>query len=329
MSINISVIVPVYNVAKYLEKCVESIENQTYQDFEIILIDDGSSDGSEIICDELKEKYKNISVIHQSNSGVSSARNKGIDSAKGNYILFIDSDDNIETVMLEKLANAQKNYPNHIPVCGIRKVFPDFEKNCVVDASPFFLLNKKDFFVIQSAQMFNGPVNKLYSKKILDEKALRFNPDIRIGEDMIFNADYVIKSDLDFAVVNEALYNYNVFVTESISKKYIPDIFHDYLEMDKKFRELFEYTKTDLNLYESRYSTILLYGIVHSIQNTISSKNTDSIYKKIKYIKRILYSFSIKEIVSKADTGPYSNIYIKILCTRNAGLIYAFRTIKK
>ena len=92
----ISVIIPVYNVKAYLEKCVESVVNQDFSDYEIILIDDGSSDGSENLCDRLGEKYPEIKVIHQENKGQGGARNTGIENASGEYLLFVDSDDYIK-----------------------------------------------------------------------------------------------------------------------------------------------------------------------------------------------------------------------------------------
>ena len=99
----ISIIVPIYNVKSYLRKCVNSVCSQTLKNLEIILVDDGSNDGSEVICDELKKKDKRILVIHQENAGESAARNTGLFYAKGKYIGFIDSDDYIETNMFEEL----------------------------------------------------------------------------------------------------------------------------------------------------------------------------------------------------------------------------------
>ena len=99
----ISIIVPIYNTRRYIDKCVESIVNQTYKNIEIILVDDGSTDGSDKKCDEWKEKDKRIKVIHKENEGASSARNVGIENAKGKYIAFIDSDDYIQKFHLVDL----------------------------------------------------------------------------------------------------------------------------------------------------------------------------------------------------------------------------------
>ena len=102
----ISVIVPVYNAEKYLDKCVESIVNQTYKDLEIILVDDGSPDNCPAMCDEWAKKDGRIKVIHKSNGGVSSARNVGLDSFSGEYVTFIDSDDYIESSMFHRIFEA-------------------------------------------------------------------------------------------------------------------------------------------------------------------------------------------------------------------------------
>ncbi len=329
MNDTISIIVPVYNAEAYLTRCVESIENQTYKYFELILVDDGSADGSGKLCDDLKNKYGNISVIHQKNSGPSAARNRGIDSAGGKYVLFCDSDDYIAPDMLQKLTAAKELYPERLPVCGIKKISYDSEKDCLIDGEKIQAVDKCDFFKIQKAQLFNAPVNKLYEKEKLDAFGIKFNPSVSLGEDLVFNADYVIRSGCDFSVVNEPLYFYDTGVSNSASKKYLPDILENYIAMDNKFRELIESTRTDMNKYGERYSTILLYNIVNAIKNTMSSDNPSSGPEKIRYIKKILDSFNVNDIVSKADCSSYSSIYLKMLCSGNAQLIYTFRTIRK
>ena len=101
----ISIIVPVYNAQKYIKRCVESIVNQSYQKWELILIDDGSKDDSSLICDEFKQTDSRIHVIHTVNQGASAARNRGLDEAAGDYITFVDADDWVETNHLEVLLN--------------------------------------------------------------------------------------------------------------------------------------------------------------------------------------------------------------------------------
>lgn len=114
----ISIIVPIYNVDSYLRKCFDSIISQTYSDFELILVDDGSTDDSPKICDEYARKDDRIIVIHKKNGGVSSARNAGLDIAKGKYIGFVDPDDYIVSEMYECMVNAIEKYKSDMVVCG-------------------------------------------------------------------------------------------------------------------------------------------------------------------------------------------------------------------
>ncbi|MBO0454297.1 MULTISPECIES: glycosyltransferase family 2 protein [Enterococcus] len=120
----ISIIVPVYNVEKYLKKCVDSILNQTFKDFELILVDDGSPDNSGMICDEYAEQDSRVRVIHKENGGLSDARNAGIDVAKGKYIGFVDSDDYIAEDMYELLYRNIIKEDADLSICGIYDVYP-------------------------------------------------------------------------------------------------------------------------------------------------------------------------------------------------------------
>ena len=114
----ISIIVPIYKVEEYLPRCIESILNQTYQDFELILVDDGSPDLSGDICDVYAETDPRIKVIHQENSGISDARNEGLSRAKGEYISFIDSDDWVHPEFLQQLLYTIEKYDADIAECG-------------------------------------------------------------------------------------------------------------------------------------------------------------------------------------------------------------------
>ena len=118
----ISVIVPVYNVEKYLEQCIDSLLSQTYQNFEIILVDDGSTDSSGKICDIYKENHKNIKVIHKKNEGLGFARNTGLLYATGEYVTFIDSDDYVDKYLLEDLYNGILETDVDVCIGGFKKV---------------------------------------------------------------------------------------------------------------------------------------------------------------------------------------------------------------
>ena len=113
----VSVIIPVYNVEKYIDECLKSVVSQTYKNIEVIIINDGSTDKSEEIIRSYLDKYENITYIYQQNKGVSEARNLGLKNATGDYVLFVDSDDYIHKSMIEKMYNNAK-YINQIYICG-------------------------------------------------------------------------------------------------------------------------------------------------------------------------------------------------------------------
>ena len=124
----VSIIIPIYNVENYLEQCIISVVHQTYKNLEIILVNDGSPDNSGKICDDFALMNKRIKVIHKMNGGLSSARNAGIDIAKGEYLGFVDSDDTIEPFMYEKLMTAIKRDWTDLAVCAINYVFENGKK---------------------------------------------------------------------------------------------------------------------------------------------------------------------------------------------------------
>ena len=178
----ISVIVPVYNVEKYLSRCIDSILNQTFTDFELILVDDGSTDNSGEICDMYSQKDSRIIVIHQSNQGVSVARNQGIISAKGGYITFIDSDDWISSRLLERLLLSCEKNDSQMAVSIIKKV-KEFTCDYQSNAFDNVMIGKEavEKFGSLMDMRFRGPVGKLVRTSIV--KAHMFPCDRKYGED--------------------------------------------------------------------------------------------------------------------------------------------------
>lgn len=181
----ISVIVPVYNCEKYIEKCINSILNQTFKDLELILIDDGSSDKSGEICEEFKKKDSRVKVIHEKNSGVSIARNVGINIAKGKFIGFVDSDDYLSSDMYEFLYENLKNSGADISVCGIMNCFlkrlpnGDIKEEQTLQSSMCkkgVLNGEQAFSEALKSRIFSvNPVNKLFLAKFLKNERFPAN----------------------------------------------------------------------------------------------------------------------------------------------------------
>ncbi len=187
----ISLIIPVYNVEKYLRRCLDSVVNQTYKDFECILIDDGSTDMSGQICDEYADKDNRFIVIHQENGGVSSARNAGLDIAKGRYIAFCDSDDELLFNYLELMCTADESMD--MVVLGLMSKSNDNIRNFIIfDDMEFFSIDNSVIQELISNRCLNTVFGKRFKKKIIEQKHISFDKSYSLGEDSIFVSEYLI-----------------------------------------------------------------------------------------------------------------------------------------
>lgn len=205
----ISVAVPIYNSAGTLEKCVKSILAQSYENIEIILINDGSTDNTEQVMSQLKRRYSRISCISRTHSGVSAARNTAAAQANGKYIVFTDSDDTLERDFLQKLY-MHASY-GVLPICGIRHISENntVSENVYSAIGNVTELSKNSVVRLYERGLFSSTANKLYSCELIKKYAVTFPEDIANGEDLLFNLQY-IKHINGFAVINEPLYNYNI-----------------------------------------------------------------------------------------------------------------------
>lgn len=215
----ISVIVPVYNVEKYLNRCIDSIINQTYTDLEIILVDDGSTDSSGSICDEYAQKDERIKVIHKENGGLSDARNTGVAAATGDYVSFIDSDDYIEPDMMELLITTIGDCD--MSMCGMYHEYPNHvESHYNSETMSFKTDGISAFALILEGRILSGYMcNRLIKSEIV--KKLRF-PKGKIFEDMYYNNELMplIK---DVYINTKPMYHYlhreNSITKQSYSSK--------------------------------------------------------------------------------------------------------------
>ena len=212
MNPRISIIVPVYNTAKYLHRCLDSILQQSFEDFEVLLVDDGSTDGSGKICDEYIAKDSRVRVFHKDNGGVSSARNVGLDNAVGEWVTFIDSDDelNIGGVRLdyEQLPNVDL-----ILTAYYRKIGTTYELNVVEREE------NHDFKTFLSENLNCGIFSVVWGKFFKKEKIgnLRFDVAMKIGEDTLFTLMFLNVIN-ECKVVNTVTYIYNQ--PQNLQKKY-------------------------------------------------------------------------------------------------------------
>lgn len=279
----ISIIIPVYNCEKFLNKCLDSIISQTYKDYEVILIDDKSKDNSLSILKEYEEKYSNFHVYeNEVNSGPGESRNKGFDMAKGEYIMFIDSDDYIESNTLEDAISTAKKYNADIvrydfsrSISNIeyadRKLYPKLkEKEKIVN------FNKEDYYILETA----GPCNKLFKRELIGDT--KFPKGIYF-EDLPFVISNILKAK-KIVYLNEVLYRYR-FNPKSImgmnlfGSTKILDIF-------KSCEILDEYTK-NIKYDKDRYESLKLMNCIYIFNDIVLWRNLK--FKKKKMLLSYLY----------------------------------------
>jgi glycosyltransferase involved in cell wall biosynthesis len=265
----ISIIVPVYNVNVYLDKCLQSLISQTYTNIEIIVIDDGSTDGSENKCDNWKNKDPRIKVIHKSNAGLGMARNTGIEIASGDYIVFIDSDDFISSTAIEILYLAKLNYEADTIFCGWYRYFND---NKIIEyAQKYQGCKFKGTDVIGKvllemiATLPTEPVDSylymsvwhgLYSMNIIRDYNIRFPSErVFISEDIIFHIDYLVRSKTT-AFIGDNLYFYTVNF-ESLSSVYNPKRFENEVILYNEINTRLKNNLDDDIYYSNKYMIFL------------------------------------------------------------------------
>lgn len=213
----VSIIVPVYNAEKYLNRCIDSILSQTMTDFELLLIDDGSKDNSGRICDEYATKDARVRVFHKPNGGVSSARNLGLDNAKGKWITFVDADDRCSCDYLEHLLSKVDDDTDLIisyaVICDSTgekaEVYPEYRVNAT---------NFERLFVDSDMHWHTSPWAKLYRASIIYENSLRFNEMMHIGEDADFLFSFMLITDKIY-VSSDTDYYYTCDVAGSLTKR--------------------------------------------------------------------------------------------------------------
>lgn len=221
----VSIIIPVFNSEKYLVECIMSICTQTYRNLEIIIINDGSTDGSPNILNTYAEKDTRVKVITIPNSGVSIARNTGLDCAKGTYISFVDSDDLIQNDMVERLVRAMENKDYGMAISGIRMCYSKRKRIKYVNYLPGidYVKNKEDFErtfpYFYQCKSYLSPCAKLYRRSIIEQRNIRFREHINLGEDMLFNYDY-LGCDFTSIIINEPLYIYRIGEKNSLTQNY-------------------------------------------------------------------------------------------------------------
>jgi glycosyltransferase involved in cell wall biosynthesis len=305
----ISVIIPVYNSSKYLDECLKSVLSQTYTDLEIIIVDDGSNDGSSEICDKYANIDKRIIVIHKSNEGVSKARNDALKLVSGDFVTFVDSDDTLDEDMYELLVDLIIKYKADIAHCGYKHIVGD-EIRLVHNTQKVYIQNQEEALqCLVGGKLFVGSLwNKLYKASLI--KDLQFRIDLKINEDILFNFEAFLKAK-KIVFADYTKYNYIAhinssacFTTSEEKNAYDSCIVNEYI-----YNAL---QKNSLNdIAANRYlSSLNVY-----YRNCLKNKNNKTKCKEI--IKKMWKIYSSSKNVSK-------NVKATVLLLRYFPYLYGF-----
>lgn len=315
----ISVVVPAYNCQGAIERCINSIQNQTYKNLEIIVVNDGSTDNTESLLHEIQEQDERVKVISIPNGGVSHARNTGIDNATGDYITFVDSDDYIDEEMYETLIGLIKKHDVKIAHCSYKNV--DGETIVSVGDTGKVTVQNHDeaMMCLLSGRLFSGGIwNKMYEKDLFNE--IRFDESIRINEDVL--ANYELFNLIDKSVfIDKAFYSYvvnNESATHSMKTSEGPE---QVLYVAEKMQEM-SVNKS----YQSEADYRLAYLSLNLYKTYIIINNSDETLKR-KELKTKLKER--KRFFSKKDKVNYYLLVLFPCLYRMAFRVYDNKRVKQ
>lgn len=311
----VSIIVPVYKVEKYLHRCVDSILAQTFIDYELILVDDGSPDNCPAICDEYAEKDTRVKVVHKENGGLSSARNAGMHAAQGKYFLFCDSDDYVSPYWCETLYKQIEKTPDAWVYCDLARI-GDTEPQCHLDIVEKQIAQDVSYYQAYLMGLSAYTPNKIYSATKIRDHALLFCESGPIFEDVDFNLKY-LSYCTGCVYIPLKLYAY-VQHSESIMHKYEPNWFAMHLA---PFYNRIPFVG-DENITE--YCDIWLYQFLNLFPVVFDKRNPASWFKKFAYNQRMLSSKEVQFCLRHASGKNENPLTLKILKTRCYLLYWLF-----
>lgn len=312
MSVNVSVIIPVYNAENYISQCIESLLNQTLQECEFIFINDGSKDKSREIIENYQKSNNRIKLLNQKNQGVSSARNTGLQVAAGEYIAFVDADDYIEKEMYEILYNSAKQNDCDLVVSNFES---EMGEHKIITKYPFPINTdlKKDFIQKELLPYFlktdnlNSVVNKLYKKQLIKEYNVKFPVGVSLGEDGMFNIKFLSYAN-SIKYLDYTGYHYREVsgsATRNISEK---DYFNRALEVYKlEVPEIYSVFNDKVKV--RRLKSIKLINNVMSYIHVYFTPSKDVKFsQRYNYIKKMIRNKYVREALPLYCSETYRNL---------------------
>ncbi|MBO4251197.1 MAG: glycosyltransferase [Clostridia bacterium] len=303
-NLKLSIIVPVYNAEKYLDRCIKSIYDQTFTDYEIILVNDGSSDNSLALCRKYAENDNRITVIDKKNGGAGSARNAGLIVATGEYVTFPDVDDWFEPNMYEELYALAKSGDYDIVFSGFNNYSQNLKHINTVNCSAVDFKTQKEcrkniMTLFPTTTIFDAPWNKLYKRQLIEENRVRFT-DLRRCQDAVFNLD-VYRCAKSVRSTEKAYYNYLNNDSDKVNKKFPKDYIDINIYYYYHIKEMFEswgMYKGDIKTHYDSSFLLGVYGSVNMFDNPLW-KLTRKEQKE--FVENILNKKEVTEFFAYAD----------------------------
>ena len=297
-----SIIVPVYNAAQSLNKTLDSIISQTFNDYEVIIVNDGSTDDSLAICNSYIENDSRFKLINQKNSGVSNARNNALKLTKGEYIVFLDSDDWYDPDYLKIFKETIKKYPQSDNYwCGFNIIIDNISKrNTLLADEDNTIYNRNQIMLLHSKWLDSTLWNKAFKADIIKKNQIKMKEDLSLGEDLLFVYDYLNNTSSEIVIINKYLYNYTQNRSDSLDTKYRDDLKDIYEHINKKIFNLLNKWNVNNDEYRKYYNSVF-FSYEKVMKNTFMKESNLNFIKKISYNNKILNNENFIESINNSD----------------------------
>ena len=306
----VSVIIPIFNTGAFLRRCVESVLGQTLTDIEVILVNDGSTDDSGKICDELAREDSRVIVIHKENEGVSIARNKGIEIAKGEYIGFVDSDDWIEPEMYYSLYNKAKETDSEIVMCDAVTKYDDKEdeEDTIYQLNSDVLIKHEDIYPKLLMEIAGSAWRCIYKNELLKDNDIIFPVGLKFSEDRIFNI-LALGYSSGLYYIKKAYYNRYIRNGSAVNK-YYENMIGIALDARKRTMSAIDSAWQGQQEYKDMYENQTVGFALTAINNEFYKDSKSSFIKKYKNIKRICKNSDVKYAISVSNVRDIRIFFI-------------------
>lgn len=325
----VSLIIPVYNAQKSLGTCLQSVCNQSYEDIEVILIDDGSSDESPCICDAWAMKDARIKVVHQENGGVSAARNAGIDVATGDFVMFADADDWLELNCVEEAIAGYRSGKFIIYGYWAERGSKGSitQRIHVVVASDPPVASSGIVLAVELFKkgLFGAVWNKVYERALLQQNAIRFDEGMSLGEDVVFNLAYLCSlPDGELVLINRPLYHYFEHNKGSLNNSFNPAFLECQIKLFGDFEEALARAEAPRGAF-SHLQAMKCSAFIVSIDNAYENRNQIGSYAYENQIKKVLAALGDIDKDSKIVGFDRFFVRCRIFLLRHHGYLFDYR----